>query len=159
MRKRKLPGGYLSDVLPTENEDYLISATNFALAFSKFANENLKGACEIEVIGESYGTIAISPALAIHAIKTILLYADNDDVVRIVMNIADDMQIEVFFNTLPPTEDLATIINRCFYCGFDVKRRENTIVLKAKITPYTTIKIYAVSREDFEFEIKRYFFM
>ena len=154
MRRRKITIDY--HVAPPRPDDLSISGTDFAKAIKKFADDNLAGALEVEIIGESDGTVSASPIMAAHTIKMLLGHAAADELIRMTISLRDTASIEISLGTKMGAQVISEIIDFPKSAGFNVERRERSLILSCELRYTEILKVYAISAEDFAEELKKH---
>lgn len=159
MKRRKINNRYLSERVPKTVEKTATKADDFAKSIADFANRYLEGALEVEIHGESTGTVKASTLLTAYIIRMMLEIAKEDDYLHLKIDLGDDLTMSVKFETLPKLDDLARLVNTCRMAGFHPARDGNVFSFSLKITSTNILKVYATNAEEFMRDLQEIFFM
>lgn len=154
MRRRKINNRYLSEGIPHEVSENTIDADDFATALKAFADEYLRGAMEVDIVGKGSGYTSVSLNHTAYLFKLMLENAEENEVLNVKADLSESMSLFVTFRVLPSVEALAKIINAAKIAGFTANRDNNQLIFSAAIDDGVLIKIYALSKD----EIKNYLF-
>lgn len=148
MRRRKISGKYLSVSAPPSYESSSVAVHDFATAIKNFADEYLRGAATVDIIGESSGFAKVSVGSTAYLLRTLLEYAEEDETLVIKISLTGEMTISVSPRSLPDDEIVARIIAIANAAGFSVARDCYTLLFSAAIDGAEIVKIYALSKDD-----------
>lgn len=159
MRRRKINGRCLSDKLPARTSKSAVDAEEFSSALEKFADEYLRGAVEITVSGRSQGYASVSAEMTAYMLRTAMENTKDDEVLRIEISLGDNLTLKISYEYDPDSETVASVIGIARIAGFVAQRCENTITLTSCITDSSTIKIYAISKNEIANHLYEIFFL
>ena len=159
MKRRKINNRYLSERVPQTVENTSIKADDFAKSIADFSNLYLKDALEVEIHGESTGTVKASTSLTAYIIRMMLEIVSEDDYLHLRIDLGDEFTMSVEFETLPKLDDLARLVNTCRMAGFHATRDDKAFSFSLKISSTNILKIYAIDAEEFIRDLQEVFFM
>ena len=148
MYKRHLINGSISKSLYGISNKESVGATVFAEALARLAEEHLRGAVELSISGNSDGYTSLSLGTISELIRCAIAGISPDDVLKISLELTEDMKITLSAKRLPPPTALAHIITLAKSAGFTVRRDGESITLTAALEFSRSLSIYAISSDD-----------
>ena len=148
MRRRKINNRYLSESIPSEASGNPMDAVDFATALKRFADEYLRGAMEVDVVGKGSGYTSVSLNHTAYLFRLMLENTEQNEVLNVKAELSESMSLFVTFRTPPSDEALAGIINTAKIAGFTVSSDNNELIFSAAIDSAAIIKIYALSKDE-----------
>ena len=89
-----------------------------------------------------------------HLINSLISYARPYELMRMKIYVLDRLNIEIIFESQPDMDKLAKILTFAMSCGFGVQRSSDSITFTTEIKRSEIFKIYALSIDVFEKELK-----